>query len=63
MAEIKTWGHYKGGPMTITVTLRWWLRAYLSGLVLFCALTGARADVCKVEAWIKRGLRLEVRHG
>lgn len=49
--------------LTVTIRPRWWLRAYLAGVVLFSALTGASADVCKVDAWILRGLRLEVSHG
>lgn len=42
------------------ITLRWWLRVYLYGVILMAYALGAEPDMAKVEAMVKRGIKVVV---
>jgi len=46
--------------ITVRVRFRWWLKMYLAGVKMFCAITGCEPDMARVEAWVRRGLVTEV---
>lgn len=48
--------------MTITLRLRfaWWLRWYLTGVVLTARLSGLEPDPSKVAGWVRRAARVQV---
>ncbi|MFT0167497.1 hypothetical protein ACLKMY_00515 [Paraburkholderia mimosarum] len=45
----------------LSVTFAWWLKPYLFVLAFFCVLTRNAPDPAKLEANIKRGMRVTVR--
>ena len=45
--------------MTIKVKVKWWLKLYLSGLIMICWLTDNEPDVDKVQFWLNKGIKLE----
>ena len=47
--------------MKLSVTFAWWLKPYLRLLAWFCVLTGNEADLAKLEAKIKRAMRVTVK--
>lgn len=46
---------------SIQISVAWWVRAYLSSVALFAALTGMEPDMDKVGAMVQRGLRTRIR--
>lgn len=44
------------GPLTIRVSMRWWLRPYLMSVALVSQLTGLEPEPRKLERRIQRGL-------
>ena len=45
---------------TITLSLRWWLRYYLYGVVLMCWLTGCEPRADRLGYWIARGTKVKI---
>lgn len=48
-------------PLKVEVRFAWWLTPWLWALVFFCVLTGGRPDMAKLEAVIRRAVRLRCR--
>lgn len=44
--------------ITIKLTLKWWLRYYLYGVVLMAWLTGQEPDTDKMGHWIAKGTKV-----
>jgi hypothetical protein len=47
--------------VTITVRVRWWLRLYLSGVVMMSWFTGLYPDMAKVRWYVRQGVKVRVR--
>lgn len=45
----------------IVCRYRWWLKFYLTGVLLMCHLTGRDPHLGRVMRWIERGIVVEVR--
>ncbi|WP_175837089.1 hypothetical protein [Burkholderia anthina] len=45
----------------IQISFAWWLKPYLFVLAWFCVVTGQGADEAKLEAKIKRAMRVTVK--
>lgn len=45
----------------LSVTIAWWLKPYLFVLALLCVMTGRVANQAKLEATIKRAMRVAVK--
>ncbi|MBP0714825.1 hypothetical protein ABXK61_16080 [Burkholderia sola] len=45
----------------LNVTIAWWLKPYLFVLALLCVVTGRVADQAKLEATIKRAMRVTIK--
>lgn len=50
----------KSVQITVTVRASWWLRLYLSGVVLCAQMTGLEPDWQKVQKVVRRGLTFKV---
>lgn len=46
--------------MKLQIKIAWWLKYYLQGVALMCAITGRDYDEVKVGKVIDRALRAEV---
>lgn len=42
------------------IRVRWWLRAYLAGVVIFARLAGLEPDWQKVSRWMSAGIAVRV---
>ena len=48
-------------PLTATVTLRWWLKHYMFGVMLMAKLTGRKPDWARFHYWVRKGVKVEFR--
>jgi hypothetical protein len=46
-------------PVIVRLRVAWWLRWYLSGVILTSWLTGLAPDLSKVGEWIRRAVRVD----
>jgi len=46
--------------ITVRLSVAWWLRWYLAGVVLTCKMTGCQPDMGRVERWISRAIKLRI---
>ncbi|MDU5684991.1 MAG: hypothetical protein E6017_05240 [Kluyvera cryocrescens] len=44
----------------VVVHNRWWLKWYLTGLLITSTLTGLEPDPARVRYWVDRGTKIEV---
>ena len=44
----------------IRVSIAWWLRWYLAGVMLMCRMTGCWPDLGKVQCWVSRAIKLRI---
>ena len=47
--------------ITITVTVRWWLKAYLARVLLTVRLTKCEPDLTRVRYWVGKAVKTTVR--
>jgi hypothetical protein len=40
---------------------RWWLKWYLSGVIVMAYITGREPNLERVTSWVGRGMKIEVR--
>lgn len=48
-------------PLQVKVKIAFWLKWYLSGVVLMCWLTKMRPDEQKLRYWIGRAVKVKVK--
>ncbi|MFV3286894.1 hypothetical protein ACNFCI_23035 [Pseudomonas sp. NY15356] len=46
---------------TISCRQRWWLKYYLTGVLVMTHIAGREPDLARVMRWIERGILVEVR--
>lgn len=46
--------------LTLKITRSWWLRYYLHGVVITCALSGREPNLSRLSYWIRRETRVKV---
>ena len=47
--------------LTVTVTVRWWLKAYLAGVLMMARTTRCEPDLTRVRYWVGKGVKTTVR--
>lgn len=47
--------------ITATLKWRWWLKSYLSGVLLMARLTGSEPNWERVRYWVGKGIKIEFR--
>jgi hypothetical protein len=45
--------------ITFRVTMAWWWRFYVYGVLTMSSLTGLEADEDKIRYWIRKAIRLQ----
>ena len=50
-----------GRVLTVRVTVRWWLKAYLAGVLITARLTRCEPDWARVRYWVGKGVKTRVR--
>lgn len=43
----------------VRLRVAWWLRWYLSGVILTSRMTGLAPDLSKVGGWVQRAIRMD----
>ncbi|MNY02626.1 hypothetical protein D3C86_1352060 [compost metagenome] len=46
--------------VTVSIHVAWWVRWYLSGVMIVAQMSGATPNWAKVQRWITRGLSVRV---
>ena len=46
-------------PQTIRIKMRWWLKFYLSGVLLIARLTQCEPNWSRVGYWVGKGVKAE----
>lgn len=46
--------------ITLKLTVAWWLRYYIYGVVLMCWMTGAGVNEERVSKWMRRAMKVRI---